>query len=78
MKAIDGDRGVNNRIQYSIVENEDSPFSIDPHTGAVLTTAKLDREDIRNRIRAAHILEIVATEVSELQVCSIFYYNRIY
>ncbi|KAL1379346.1 hypothetical protein pipiens_014963 [Culex pipiens pipiens] len=67
VKAIDGDRGVNNRIQYSIVENDGSPFSIDRQTGAIVTTAKLDREDTRNRMRAAYILEIVATEVCDVE-----------
>lgn len=65
VKAIDGDRGVNNQILYSLVENEGSPFRIDQRTGVVITTAKLDREDNNNRFRNAYILEIIATEISD-------------
>ncbi|XP_062536316.1 cadherin-23 isoform X2 [Armigeres subalbatus] len=62
VKAIDGDRGINNRIRYSIDQNTSSPFRIDTNQGTILTTQKLDREDARNRANAAYILEIVATE----------------
>ncbi|XP_021707792.1 cadherin-23 isoform X2 [Aedes aegypti] len=62
VKAIDGDRGVNNRIRYSISRNISSPFRIDGSLGTISTTMKLDREDARNRANAAYILEIVATE----------------
>lgn len=62
VKAIDGDRGVNNLVRYAISPNTSSPFEIDENLGIIVTTTKLDREDARNRVNAAYILEIIAIE----------------
>ncbi|XP_055621395.1 cadherin-23 [Toxorhynchites rutilus septentrionalis] len=67
VEAIDGDRGVNNRIRYSIAPNNSIPFRIDQHSGMIFTSTKLDREDERNRLNAAYILEVTATEVSQIK-----------
>jgi cadherin 23 len=68
VKAIDGDRGVNNRIQYSIVKGGSELFAIDETLGVVYTTMKLDREAPENQINGAYILEILATEISEANI----------
>ncbi|XP_055586421.1 cadherin-23 [Uranotaenia lowii] len=68
VKAIDGDRGINNRIRYSIRSKQSViPFEIDEKTGKITTTTKLDREDSSNLANAAYILEVFATEVSKLK-----------
>lgn len=66
VKAVDGDRGVNNKIRYSIAHGGGGYFRIDEDTGAIYNTRELDREDPRNQINGAYILEIVATERSKL------------
>ncbi|XP_037943445.1 cadherin-23-like [Teleopsis dalmanni] len=63
VRAIDGDRGINNPIQYEIEENE--LFDIEPSTGIVYTISELDREDTTNQVNGAHILQIKATEISK-------------
>ncbi|XP_052863308.1 cadherin-23 [Anopheles cruzii] len=68
LKAVDGDRGINNRIVYGIAGNNASElFEIDRLKGSVRTRQLLDREDSGNPINGAFILEIVATEQSELK-----------
>lgn len=62
VRAIDGDRGVNNKIKYSIVKGNDNVFKIDEDSGVITTTKLLDREDNLNLINGAYILEILATE----------------
>lgn len=66
VKAIDGDRGVNNKIRYSIARGGGGYFRIDEDSGVIYNTRELDREDPRNQINGAYILEIVATERSKL------------
>jgi len=44
VRAIDGDRGVNNPIAYSLL-NERDLFGVDSQSGIVYTKAALDRED---------------------------------
>ncbi|XP_063530997.1 cadherin-23 [Cydia strobilella] len=61
--AIDGDRGINNRITYSIISGGEEHFDIDSSSGTVYTVSQLDREDPRNS-NGAYILEILATEES--------------
>ncbi|BES92052.1 Cadherin domain [Nesidiocoris tenuis] len=62
VKAVDGDRGVNNPIKYSIVSGSDGVFDIEPNTGKVFTLKKIDREAIINVNSGAYILEIEARE----------------
>ncbi|ETN63913.1 hypothetical protein AND_004358 [Anopheles darlingi] len=67
VKAVDGDRGINNRILYDISNNASELFEVDRLKGSVRTRQKLDREDSGNPINGAFILEIVATEESKLK-----------
>lgn len=62
VRAIDGDRGINNKIKYSIVKGSNNMFKIDEDSGIVTTLKTLDREDSRNLINGAYILEILAVE----------------
>ncbi|KAJ0175756.1 hypothetical protein K1T71_008915 [Dendrolimus kikuchii] len=63
VRAIDGDRGINNRISYSIISGGEEHFDIDSSSGIVYTVNQLDREDPNNS-NGAYILEILATEES--------------
>lgn len=58
MRAIDGDRGINNRISYSIISGGEENFDIDSSSGIVYTVNQLDREDPNNS-NGAYILEIL-------------------
>lgn len=65
MNAIDGDRGINNPVEYSIGENtikEDVPFTVEKHTGIVRTTKTLDRE--KSPDSGAYILPIVVSTIA--------------
>lgn len=67
VRAVDGDRGVNNKIKYTIINNEDEiagkkQFVIDKTLGIVYTDRILDREDPLND-GGAYVLKIMATEV---------------
>ncbi|XP_068632323.1 cadherin-23 [Battus philenor] len=64
VRAIDGDRGINNRISYSIISGGEEHFDIDSSSGIVYTFNPLDREDPLNS-NGAYILEILATEESQ-------------
>ncbi|KPI92876.1 Cadherin-23 [Papilio xuthus] len=64
VRAIDGDRGINNRISYSIVSGGEEHFDIDGTSGIIYTFNPLDREDPLNS-NGAYILEILATEESQ-------------
>ncbi|KAI8045584.1 cadherin-23 [Drosophila gunungcola] len=63
VRAIDGDRGINNPIAYALEAND--LFDIHPHTGIVHTLTKLDREEQSDQVNGAHILRISATELSK-------------
>ncbi|XP_017067176.2 LOW QUALITY PROTEIN: cadherin-23 [Drosophila eugracilis] len=63
VRAIDGDRGINNPIAYALEAND--LFDINPHTGIVHTLTKLDREEQSDQVNGAHILRISATELSK-------------
>ncbi|XP_017143334.1 cadherin-23 [Drosophila miranda] len=63
VRAIDGDRGINNPIAYSLEAND--LFDIDRHTGIVHTLTELDREEQSDQVNGAHILRITATELSK-------------
>ncbi|XP_055907178.1 cadherin-23 [Eupeodes corollae] len=65
VKAIDGDRGINNQIKYTVENNEQ--FGIESNTGYVYTARALDREDTSDQVNGAYILKITATEISEQQ-----------
>ncbi|CAG4949111.1 unnamed protein product [Colias eurytheme] len=65
VKAVDGDRGINNRISYSIISGGEEHFEIDTSSGIVYTINELDREDPNNS-NGAYILEILATEESHI------------
>ncbi|XP_041988601.1 cadherin-23 isoform X1 [Aricia agestis] len=65
VRAIDGDRGINNRISYSIISGGEDHFDIDSSSGIVYTITSLDREDPDNS-NGAYILEILATEESHM------------
>lgn len=67
VRAIDGDRGINNKIKYSIVRGGNNMFKIDEETGEITTLKSLDREDSRNLINGAYILEIMAVERSKIK-----------
>ena len=58
VKAVDGDRGINNRITYSITQGSQGCFDIDFNTGVVYTLKRLDRENPHNS-NGAYILEIM-------------------
>jgi hypothetical protein len=81
VRAIDGDRGINNKIKYSILSGGNNMFKIDEDTGVISTLKQLDREDSRNLINGAYILEILATERSKLKViflnCSLEIFNKL-
>lgn len=68
VKAHDGDRGINNPIHYSIISGGNDLFAINEKTGVVYTKKMLDREDSKNQENGAYILEIQATEVSQIKV----------
>ncbi|KAH8360154.1 hypothetical protein KR093_011089 [Drosophila rubida] len=63
VRAIDGDRGINNPIAYALDGND--LFDIDSHTGVVYTLTVLDREEESDQVNGAHILRITATELSK-------------
>ncbi|XP_014258581.1 cadherin-23-like isoform X2 [Cimex lectularius] len=65
VRAIDGDRGINNKISYTISNTEGrGVFEIDSSTGTVFTLIAVDREEIINQNNGAYILEIQAREES--------------
>ncbi|XP_036323215.1 cadherin-23 [Rhagoletis pomonella] len=66
VRAIDGDRGINNPIEYELELTE--LFDIDRHTGVVYTAQQLDREDSSKQVNGAYILKITATEVPHSQM----------
>ncbi|XP_022120263.2 cadherin-23 [Pieris rapae] len=65
VRAVDGDRGINNRISYSVISGGEEHFEIDSSSGIVYTVSLLDREDPNNS-NGAYILEILATEESHI------------
>ena len=62
VRAVDGDRAINNPIVYSIVSGPDDIFAINADSGIVYTQSTLDRESPRSS-NGAFILGIEATEV---------------
>ena len=62
VRAIDGDRGVNNPIKYTLV-NGFGLFAVHPASGVISTLKPLNREDTENQINGAYIITIRAEEV---------------
>ena len=65
--ATDEDSGDNGRIQYHIMNEEPVPFTIDPASGAISTTAKLNRDEglakfITLKVRASDMGEPLRRE----------------
>lgn len=65
VRAVDGDKGINNRVTYSITRGPSYLFDIDATSGTVFTTAQLDREAPDNG-DGSFILEITVKEVSKV------------
>ncbi|KAF5272299.1 hypothetical protein FQR65_LT04956 [Abscondita terminalis] len=64
VSAVDGDRGINNPILYSLTSNDlkEDLFTIDHETGVLLTASQLDRESLTSN-SGTYILQITATEI---------------
>ncbi|CAL8106930.1 unnamed protein product [Orchesella dallaii] len=62
VRAVDGDRGINNPIHYDLM-NEKDLFGIDSQSGIVFTKAPLDRESVKG---GSYVLHIVATEQTKV------------
>lgn len=62
---MDGDKGINNKVTYSITEGPRYLFDIDATSGLVFTRAQLDREAEENS-DGTFILEITVKEVSRI------------
>ncbi|XP_063975231.1 cadherin-23 isoform X2 [Diachasmimorpha longicaudata] len=65
VRAIDGDKGINNRVSYSITEGPRHLFDIDSTSGVVFTRGQLDREAEDNN-DGTFILEITVKEISKV------------
>lgn len=66
VKAVDGDRGINNKILYTISSGSQGIFDIDGNTGNIFTLKELDRESSTSN-NGAYILEIKVTEESKVR-----------
>ncbi len=71
VRAVDGDRGVNNPVVYSLARGNPASrlFAINADTGVVYTKAELDREasssSSSSAADGAYILEVEAREVGQ-------------
>lgn len=63
--CVDGDRGINNPIEYELEANE--LFSIERNTGWIYTIHELDREDPNNQANGAYVLKVTAKEISKVR-----------
>ena len=61
VRAVDGDRGINNKISYSIIAGPNDIFAITPETGIVYTKTTIDRESDQSA-NGAFIIGIRAYE----------------
>ncbi|XP_060682957.1 protocadherin Fat 4 [Hemiscyllium ocellatum] len=62
--AVDPDAGGNGQVSYSM-EFGESPFSIDPISGEIVTTSTLDRE-----IQTSYTLIVLATDKNQMEPLS--------
>lgn len=67
VRAIDGDKGINNKITYSITEGPKHLFDIEPTSGLVFTIAQLNREAVDNS-DGTFILKITVKEISSVVI----------
>ena len=44
VRAIDGDKGINNKISYRILDGDEGFFGLDPDSGVLYVARPLDRE----------------------------------
>lgn len=44
VKAVDGDKGVDNKISYRIIGGDEGFFGLDPDSGVLYVAKPLDRE----------------------------------
>ncbi|XP_064108915.1 cadherin-23-like isoform X3 [Macrobrachium nipponense] len=63
VKAVDGDRGINNRITYSILDGDRGLFELDRDSGVLYVKKPLDRESPLSN-NGAFIIKIQAEEDS--------------
>lgn len=61
VRAIDGDRGVNNPIRYTLIDGF-GLFAVNSTNGVISTVKELDRENTENQINGAYIITIRAAE----------------
>lgn len=66
VRAMDGDKGINNKVTYSITKGPRDLFDIDATSGLVFTRAQLDREAEENS-DGTFILEITVKEISKVK-----------
>ncbi|XP_060234478.1 protocadherin-23 [Meriones unguiculatus] len=59
LSAVDGDEGLNGRVEYFLLEETSGAFTVDPVTGTVRTSRALDRE-----ARSQHTFQAVARDSS--------------
>jgi len=74
VKAIDGDRGINNKISYTITRGGAGIFGIDSNSGIVYNLRPLDREDPRNS-NGAFILEITVSSSALIAIKIVDFYT---
>lgn len=65
VRAIDGDKGINNKVTYGITQGPRHLFDIDSMNGVVFTKAQLDREAEDNS-DGTFVLEITVKELSKV------------
>ncbi|CAG9764225.1 unnamed protein product [Ceutorhynchus assimilis] len=71
--AVDGDRGINNKIQYALVTSNDNqtlaldPFKMEADTGKIVTASVINREALPFG-SSSYIIQIKATELGSYQV----------
>jgi len=78
VKAIDGDRGIDNRIVYSITRGGNGMLQVEPNSGIVYTTNVLDREDPLIIKTGAIIIEIMVLLNSYLLMYNIIHCKNIF
>lgn len=71
MRAVDGDRGINDKIIYSIISGPQL-FSIDEETGVISTASLIDREDdsLLNS-NGAVVIQVRATEAGSREFADV-------